>query len=74
MTVTIEVDKEMFENVLKNLEDERESIMTSMSYDERLRKDIINGRFFDGRVAVERNYLAMCERVAKSLVDCVVKG
>ena len=72
MIVTVEVDKEQFENIINKISAKKSEITTSMSYDERLRKDIINGRFFDGRVAVEKDYTIFCNELIDMLSKCTM--
>jgi len=72
MIVTIEVDKEQFDNVVAKVSAKKSEITTSMGYDEKLRKDVINGRFFDGRVAVEKDYDKFCNELIEMLSKCTI--
>ena len=67
MIVTIEVDKEAFDNIISKIQSKKTEIGTSIGYDEKLRKDVINGRFFDGRVAVEKDYDRFCDELLGAL-------
>lgn len=70
MIVTIEVDKEQFETVVGKVSAKKSEVTTAMSYDEKLRKDVINGRFFDGRVAVEKDFDKFCNELVEMLSKC----
>jgi len=72
MIVTNVVDKEQFEAVINRIHAKKSEMTTSMGYDEKLRKDIINGRFFDGRVAVENDYIKFCGELIDMLAKCAV--
>ena len=72
MIVTVEVDKEQFENVVNKVQAKKSEITTAISYDEKLRKDVINGRFFDGRVAVEKDYDKFCNELMDMLSKCTI--
>lgn len=72
MIVTIEVDKEQFDNVVSRVSAKKSEVTTAMSYDEKLRKDVINGRFFDGRVAIEKEYSKFCDEILDMLNKCTM--
>ena len=72
MIVTIEVDKEQFETVIDKVQSKKSEITTSISYDEKLKKDVINGRFFDGRIAVEKDYAKFCGELMDMISKCAI--
>lgn len=72
MIVTVEVDKEQFANVVSRVSQKKSEVTTSIGYDEKLRSDLINGRFFDGRVAVEKEYSKFCDEILDMLNKCTM--
>ena len=72
MIVTIEVDKEQFENVVERVQRKKSEITTSISYDQKLTSDVINKRFFEGRVAVENDYNVFLNELMEMLSKCTL--